>query len=540
MKELLQRLLDQARGVWRFRRQAILAAWVTGAVAILIVLAWPDSYRATARVYVDTSTALRPLLSGLAVEQDIEARMNIVREQMLRTDKLELVSLAAKFYEPGADQKIKNAVHAEIVDNVVIDTTLPTSARRDRAPTADRIFSITYENADREKALIVVDTLLKALVSDTQGATSEGSEDARDFLRQQIADYEKRLSESEAKLAEFKKENVGLVPGQSQSDFFSRLQTEGTASKRAETALQLATRRRAELQRQLRSEQPFSSGAVGVNTQPRGQSGGAVDTVGRIAETQARLDELLMRFTDRHPEVLAAREQLDSLKARQKLELEAFRRGDAGAIANSGLSANPVYQSIQLQMNQTEVEIATLSGELEDHRRAEADLRRLLNTAPAVEAEFARLARDYDVNKAQYTALLERLEKAKLSDDASQTGMANFDVIEPPNAGNKPASPNRPLLLIAALVFSGAVGLGVAWLMAQLKPVFTSAAGLAQLTGLPVLGVVSMAWLESHAIAARTRMLRFAGAVAGLIVVFAAAVLTHQAGSRLVHGLFSF
>ena len=205
MKEVLQQVLDQVRGIWRFRTQAVLAAWIAGIVLILVVLAWPDSYRATARVYVDTSTALRPLLSGLAVEQDIEARMNIVREQMLGADKLERVSLAAKLYEPNSDSKLKAQVHSKLADSVIIDMTLPTSARRDRAPTADRIFSITYENSDRQKALTVVDTLLKSLVDDTQGSTTAGSEDAREFLRQQIADYEKRLGEAESRLADFKK-----------------------------------------------------------------------------------------------------------------------------------------------------------------------------------------------------------------------------------------------------------------------------------------------------------------------------------------------
>jgi polysaccharide chain length determinant protein (PEP-CTERM system associated) len=277
-----------------------------------------------------------------------------------------------------------------------------------------------------------------------------------------------------------------------------------------------------------------------MGTQPRGaNAGGAVDTASRIAETQARLDDLLMRFTDRHPEVIAAREQLEALKARQKAELDAFRRGDAAAVASSGLTANPVYQSIQLQMNQTEVEIATLTGQLDNHRRTEADLRRLLSTAPQVEAEFARLTRDYDVNKAQYTALLERLEKAKISDDASQTGMAKFDIIEPPNAGTKPASPNRPLLLIVALVFSGAVGIGMAWLLSQLKPVFTSAARLSEITGLPVLGVVSEARRPEQAAENRWRLFKLAGAAAGLMMVFVAALALHNPGSRFLHNLFS-
>ncbi|MBK9253831.1 MAG: hypothetical protein IPM70_18940 [Proteobacteria bacterium] len=150
----------------------------------------------------------------------------------------------------------------------------------------------------------------------------------------QIKDYEKRLTESEGRLAAFKKQNVGLVPGQEQSDFFSRLQNEITASKRAETSLELATRRRAELSRQLRSEQPYAAGG-GVVTGRRPAGGN--DTSSRIAETQARLDELLLRFTDKHPDVVSTRQALLELQARQQQELDAFRRGDTAAIAMSGL-----------------------------------------------------------------------------------------------------------------------------------------------------------------------------------------------------------
>jgi polysaccharide chain length determinant protein (PEP-CTERM system associated) len=537
MKAALEGALEHVHGVWRNRRIAVVVAWATALFFWLAIMAWPDSYQANARVYVDTSTALRPLLQGLTVDQDIEARMNIVREQMLGTDKLERVARAAGFFDAAADDKSRTSILNTLRDAILIDMTLPTSARRDRAPTADRIFSISYENADRERALKVVDALLKALVDDTRGGTTAGTNDAQRFLELQIKDYEKRLVESEGKLAAFKKQNVGLVPGQQQSDFFSRLQAEITASKRAETSLELAMRRRTELSRQLRSEQPYAAGGGGM-TAGRPAAGGN-DTSSRIAETQARLDELLLRFTDKHPDVVSTRQALSELKSRQQLELDAFRRGDTAAIAMSGLASNPVYQSIQVQLNQTDVEIAALRGELADHRRVEADLRRLLNTAPAVEAEFARLARDYDVNRAQYTSLLERLEKAKLSDNASETGMANFDIIEPPNAATQPISPKRPLLLLASLFLALGIGVGVAWLLTQLKPVFTSSSAVTAATGLQVFGVVSAAQTAQSEQAARIRLMKLGIAAAGLFVAFILVFLLHQPGSRFIHGLLA-
>jgi polysaccharide chain length determinant protein (PEP-CTERM system associated) len=540
MKAALESALEHVHGVWRNRRIAVIVAWAAAVILWLVILAWPDSYQANARVYVDTSTALRPLLQGLTVEQDIEARMNIVREQMLGTDKLERVASEAGFFDAARDDKSRTAILNELRDGILVDMTLPTSARRDRAPTADRIFAISYENPDRGRALQVVGALLKAFVDDTRGGTTAGANDAQRFLEVQLKEYAKRLSESEERLAAFKKSNVGLVPGEEQSDFFSRLQNEITAAKRAETTLGLATRRRTELSRQLRGEQPYAAGGTGMGGAMSGRPvAGGNDTSSRIAESQSKLDELLLRYTDKHPDVVSTRQALMELRARQQQELDAFRRGDAAAIAMSGLASNPVYQSIQVQLNQTDVEIATLRGELADHRRVEADLRRLLNTAPVVEAEFARLTRDYDVNRAQYTSLLERLEKAKLSDSASETGMANFDIVEPPNAATQPVSPKRPLLLLGSLVLALGIGVGVAWLLTQLKPVFTSSAAVTAATGLPVFGVVSAAHTAQSEQAAKIHLVKLGAAAAGLFVAFILVFLLHAPGSRLIQSLLA-
>lgn len=541
MKAALESVLLQVRGVWRFRHPAVAVAWAVAVVGWLGVLLWPDSYVATARVYVDTSTALRPLLQGLAIESDVEARMNVVREQMAGADKLERVIREADLALGVGGAEDKNALVAKLRDRILIDVTLPSSARRDRGPTADRIFTISYQDESRDKALGVVRSLLNMLVEDTLGGQSAGANDAQQFLKNQISDYEKRLSEAEARLAQFKKSNVGLVPGETQTDFFSRLQTAIEAAKRAETNLELATRRRSELSRQLRGEQPFTAGgALSAGTLgPRATAAGASDTASRIADTQARLDELLLQFTDKHPDVSALRETLAQLQERQKAELAALRRGDPSAAATSGLMANPVYQSIQLQMNQVDVEIAALRGELSDHQRTVASLRTMLNTAPAVEAEFARLTRDYDVNRSQYTALLERLEKAKLSDDATQTGSVEFEIVEPPNASTKPTSPKRPLLLLAVLMVALSSGAGVAWLLAQLRPVFDTPLSLAEVTGFPVLGVVSMTWVERQSAQVRRSILRLSSAMAGLLAAFMIIFVFHEGTSKTLRSILS-
>jgi hypothetical protein len=83
MKELITRILDDIRGSWRFRRHALLAAWGVCLACWLAVFALPDQYRASARVFVDTRTALDRYVKDLAIQQDVNAQINFVRQSLL-------------------------------------------------------------------------------------------------------------------------------------------------------------------------------------------------------------------------------------------------------------------------------------------------------------------------------------------------------------------------------------------------------------------------------------------------------------------------
>jgi polysaccharide chain length determinant protein (PEP-CTERM system associated) len=530
MNTIVDQVLDEVRGAWRFRWYALATAWAVCVLGWLAVFTMKDMYEATARVFVDTRTALRPLLQGLAVESDVDSQLNLVRQAMLGRPQLERVARETDLDLLATTPEQR----ATLIDGLRTRITIQGGAST--RENSGGLFVISYQDPVRDKSVEVVDKLLNSFVEDTLGGNRAGSETAQRFLRKQIADYERRLSEAEQRLAAFKKRNVGLMPGE-QGDYFSRLQSEMDSVKKAQALLGVATSRRDELQRQLRGETPFvaSSGAGSGNAGISKGAGG--DTASRIQEAQTRLDELLLRFTDRHPDVVATRETLTQLRERQRMEIEALRRGDPGAVAAAGAATNPVYQSIQLQLNQTEVEIAALRGENSDRQAKVAQLRQLVDTVPEVEAEFARLNRDYDVTRAQYTALVDRLEKARLSEQAEETGVVKFEVIDPPAAAYEPAAPNRPRLLAMVLFAGLAIGGGLAYLLHHVRPVFNNARILSEVTGQQVLGAVSMTWLDRHKSQNRLRQFAFSGAAAMLFAVFLGVLLFQSAGARLMHRL---
>jgi len=517
MEQLVEKLRDDIRGSWRFRWIAVSVAWAVALAGWAVLFLMPDMYEASSRVFVDTRTTLNQVTQGIAVESNVDMQILRVRQSLIGGPELEKVARAAGVVpRTGATpQQVK-----EFYDGVRKRIQITGSTARDSA--TGGVYLLRYRDRDRKRAIRLVNQLTDAFVENTTGGKREGSEHAQRFLIAQLKEYEERLAGAEQRLAEFKKTNVGLMPGV-QGDYFSRLQGEIDQVDKAKAALNLASRRRDELQRQLRGETPVLTGA-----QPAVAGAGASsDIASRIRETQSKLDEMLLRFTDKHPDVIALRQTLTDLNERQQSQIEALRRGDAGAAAGIGLAANPVYQNIQLQLNQANVEIATLNAEIADRQRKIVELRERVNTAPEVEAGLSRLNRDYEVTRASYQALLERLEKARLSDQAEQTGIVRFEIIDPPAASFNPVAPKRSLLLLAVLALALGAGGGLAYLLHMLRAVFTSTRQLQTLAGRPVIGWVSKTRPESYKADQRRGLLSF-GAATSMLLFTASVLLVAQ------------
>jgi polysaccharide chain length determinant protein (PEP-CTERM system associated) len=483
-------------------------------------------------VFVDTRASLKPVLQGLTTDQNVDAQINYVRQSLLEGPQLERIAKETGVLDDATtDERARGRILDRLSSRIAL-TVSSAGNQGDERSTAGSLYNFHYTDGNRDRALRVVKTLVNTFVDQILGGKREGSEHAQEFLEAQIKDYEQRLSSAEDKLAAFKKTNVGLMPSD-QGGYFAQLQNEVDAEKKAETNLSIAMSRRDELAKQLHSDEAIT--AAGASTSVAGGRGGVAgnDTLSRIQEAQARLDELLLKYTDRHPDVIAARATLDELKKRRAVELESLKRGDAAAVASSGAGNNPVYQNIQLELNKEDVDIAALRRELAQHQGTVAELRQRLNSAPQVEAEFQQLNRDYDVNKAQYTALLESYQKARLGERADNAGSVRFEVVLPPTAPVGPVSPKRNVLLGVILI--GAIGLGgaLAYVLNLIKPILSSVRTVNEVTAFPVLGVVSAAFPSRRRRQLRAHVLRFSAASAFLMAAFVGALLLNWAGARL-------
>jgi polysaccharide chain length determinant protein (PEP-CTERM system associated) len=467
-------------------------------MAVVTVLV-RDRYEASARVFVDTQTVLKPLMSGLAFQPDVDQQVRMLARTLISRPNVErLIS------SPRAGlQNLSPADREKTIDRLTREIKV--------LPSGDaNLFAITYRDINPQRAQILVDELVALFVSSGVTDKQRDSEQARRFLDDQIKSYEAKLMESENRLKDFKLRNFGLT-GTSNQDHFARLSASTEEVNRLRVELQAAAQARDALKRELSQEDP----TMPVEAMLPGMAPVQTDTESRLDAQKRQLDELLRRYTDQHPDVMAARRTIAQLEQQRKAEQDA-RRSDG---KRGPAPTSPVFQRIRVSLAEAEAKVASLQGQLSAQQSQLEQARAMAGRMPEVEAELSQLNRDYTIVRKNYEELVARRESASLGEKIDlTTKVADFRVVEPPRVSPTPARPSRMLVAMLGFLASIAAGFGVAFGLTQVFPTVQDARSLREIGGRPVLGSASLVInpLTSEAVQRANRL--FFGA-AGLFLL---------------------
>ena len=504
MNETISAVRAILSGLWTYRWPGYIATTLLGLTAAIVIALIPARYESSARIFVDTQTILKPLLTGITVEPNIEQQLSMMARTLISRPNVER---AAR--ESGIEPiPLPAAQHDALIDKLIKNIQFRTGGR-------DNLYSLTYRGESSESSLKFVSALLLIFTETNEIGKRKDNEQAKRFLDDQIKTYLTRLQEAEAAIKDFKLRNLNVMPNLAQ-DYVARTGEAQRERNAARLQLRQAERARDALAKRLVEEPPTftSNEAIGLGLpQPPNE------LELRIDSNRKRLDELLTRFTEEHPDVIGTRRVLEQLTEERAAELR-NPKPQAGRTQTVSVP-NKVYQDIKLNLTQTEATIASLSA-----RVAEAELRMreatdATQSIPKVEADYAQLNRDYEINKKNYEQLLARRESAQISEDLdNKSGVVQFKTVDPPRVTLVSWSANRPLIFLGALLGSLLLGAGFAFLRSYLKPTFHSAKSLQDAFGLPLLGTVSRSRKPSDIRASKTRAFGFLLAVLGYLGIF--------------------
>ncbi len=486
MQEQFAEIIAYAKGVVRYKWIVVITAWLVCIAGWSFVYTMNDRYTSQAKVHVDTRTMLRPLLRGIAVQADIRGLVAVMKKLMFTQQNMlkvaELAGIEGDYLSENGRFKIVEKLKSG----------LKISGGR------GELFSITYDDTDPIRAQKVVQAVLTVFSEQTQQSTLSDVDSAQRFIDDQIKEYEQRLRNAEKARENFKRENLGLLPGEG-SDQVGKMQAIKQQIEDEEHKLSEMISKRKVLQMQLTEalESDEEWGLTGIDNESEEDA--------RIAELEKAKEELLFNYTEKHPRVVAIQKRIAELE-KKKSENDIAMDDEPNFMAMS----SPYAQTIKMAINQIDADIATARVRITNLKEQLQKVDEQFNARLAIETEMQNLNRDYETVKNNYLKLIERREQASLSEKVdNQSSSLKFKIADPANRPEKPSAPNRPLLYSAVLIGGFVVGIAVAVLLTFIKPVIISTRELRNITGLPVLGSVSVFLTEKDLRQRRINSLAF-------------------------------
>lgn len=511
MDDIIRQAIEILRGIWHRRWIGVAVAWVVALAAAVALSRMPDRFEATARVYVDTATLLKPLMSGLAVEPDVDQQVAMIARTLITRPNIDIVVRKADLDSGVAP----GAARDQLIDGIIRELRFSTTGR-------DNVYNVSFRDTDKAKAQRVVQAMVSLFVESGLGNKRRDTETARQFVNEQIKATEKRLEEAENRLKEFRLRNLSVLGGATAGqDYVARMQAATEELAKVQIELRVAEQSRDALKRELAGEEPVLT----VDTTPSiSMQSGSPELEARIDAQRRLLDDLMRRYTDQHPDVASTRRMIASLEEQKRQEIEARRKAAAATASTRAAPAtNPVFQQIRISLTEAETNVAALRQRVVEMQARVDQLRSSATRIPAVEAEMAQLNRDYTIIRQSYEGLVARRESASLTAEVDESsGLAEFRIIEPPRVSDKPAFPNRMVLVPVALLAALGAGVVAAFVASQLMPTFHSTRSLREIGQRPVLGSLSR---RPNAMALkrdRLMLAGFGGSVGALVLVYGA------------------
>jgi polysaccharide chain length determinant protein (PEP-CTERM system associated) len=483
---------DQLRRALRKRRKlALVTAWVVGLGCAVVVPLVPQRYEATARVYVDTQTVLKPLMAGLAFQPDIDEQVHMLAKTLISRPNVEQLLDAPGYAWPHTGPQDREIEISRLMNEIKVVS----------AGTGN-LYEISYRDVQAGRAQQVVTNTVQLFVSSSTEGKKRDSADASRFINEQIKAYDAKLAEAENRLKEFKLRHFG-VTGVSNQDYFARMSALSDEVSKLQVDLQAAEQSRDALRRELSGEDPQLPLDTSQGAGPIVQS----ETDARLEALHKQLDDLLRRYTDQHPDVIAVRRSIAQLEQQRRDERAARTNGTSKPPA----ATSPVYQKIRISLAETEAQVASLRAQLAAQQQRLAEVRSQATQVPEVEAEYTQLNRDYDILRKNYDQLVARRESASLGVKIDETEpLADFRVVEPPRVSRFPVFPSHLHLALISLLLTLVAAVGSVLIAETLRPTLDDTAVLQQLIGhRKVIGAVSVARNAAVAQQERGEFMRF-------------------------------
>jgi polysaccharide chain length determinant protein (PEP-CTERM system associated) len=495
-------------------------------VAMVGSLVLPLRYESTTKVRVVDNRALKDIYGArLAGAEDATESVRAIHEEILSRG-----NLLALLEDLSPDAGLSAASPRErMVERERRLRELNDATRVDLVETTrgQFIFRISHRAPDAALAQQVVTKLSSSYQERLYRGLKDSASEALGIVRRKIGSLETEYGTAADELARFEETHSAHRFGRP-DDTRARHAAEEENRNLAALELEALESQLADVRRRLAAESEWVEVEEEVSREP---------VVARIREEIRAAEEvlaaLLEKWTEEHPDVQAQRKRIE-----QKREALASEEGRDS-------------RRTRREPNVARVELAKAEWELlagirwkrrvlEDRETRLAGLSELLRSFTELKKEWEALVDRKLALRSQLGSLRDQEESAKITWQAKTAeNTLIFEVLDPPVYPLNPASPNRPLVVIASVLLAFAAAVGLAFGLDVLDGTCRCVEEVAGASGLCVLGTVGRIEDRRERATARRGRFRRRTLIGLLVVAAGGASVAQLAFGAEIHELLS-
>lgn len=309
----------------------------------------------------------------------------------------------------------------------------------------DLITIVAYGKTPEEAQMIsqgVADNFLALMTK----LNKEDNSTTLKFLDERIKIAKEEMETAENKLAAYQQEHKIYAPDEQAKAIIANLNNYDTTI--------------AQLQAQSEGN---SAKLAGVTSQLEQQNASLLEynvsdnaNIGNIRESivnkRVELVGLQQQFTDEHPDVIKAKEELNSLEKSLSDEI-------VKAVNSQSVTLSPVQASLLKDKISTEVQISVNNASLEALKAKQAEAQENIATLSADSVEYMRLERNAKITGQVYTSLVQNYEQTRIQEAKDSMDIQIIDAADLPNE-DMPAKPNKKLIVVIGFALGIMISFG--------------------------------------------------------------------------------
>lgn len=346
-------------------------------------------------------------------------------------------------------------------------------------------FNVNYTASTAREAQQICTDLTSMLLEEDLKSRQDATQGTTLFLTKQVEDAKQNLDDMDKKLAAFKNQHMGQLPGDEDNNMKILMGLNSQLDANTQN-LNRATQDKAYAESMLAQQ---------VAAWKNSQSASNPQTLQtQLSQLQAQLIDLQGRYTDDHPDVIKTKADIAEVKKQlAAIDDTSAKPGDSGG-GKSSAAEPPEIRQLRLQIHQYQDMISQTTRDQKKLQQEISVYQGRVSSSPAVEEQYKALARDYDNAQKVYQDDLAKQSTSKMATQAQQQQQGEqMALLNPANLPDSPSFPNRLLFAGGGLGAGLALGLGLTfWLELRDKSIRTEADAEAALD-LPLL--VSVPWV---------------------------------------------